>query len=617
MAALCGLFVGNHHMADRTDVYPSQQPTDTIWLTQERNKIVAIGYLAQGILGTSTVVDGLGCIPTVPASLAVQILPGSIYQRVPLDSVSYGSLGVDTVDQIIKQGIILPVTNLTLAPPSTSGQAINYLIEAALLEQDVNPVVLSYFNAANPAIPFSGPGGSGTSQPTIRQCTLSLIAKAGVAAVAGTQLTPAPDAGYVGLWVVTVANGASALTSAQISQYVPLFPLSSPFISVKLPDIPSWVQQGTWAWAFDTGTANQIIVNMTPQPTNALPGFEIRVKKVALPSTGAMTIIINGGGPFAVVNADGSALTSTTPMSGGFLARLISDGTSLRWTNSTASSGVGSLTASSGEGITVSSTGVVSLNYPGLSTQPVIANTDLWSFFSQADTRHRVLSWAQFLAAITPKLPGRFLNLQIFTTAGSVTYTKSAGTTTAIVFAIGSGGGGGNAGPGGTTGGGAQAGWTAIALVSLTSVTTVACVVGSGGLPNSAYVAFLAGSPGGSTSFGTYAIAPGGLGGLRGYSPEISNGSGGGSNVPIGSTAGLIVIPGNAGSPGSGSDGGCGGGGMFGGGGVGGNNQNAAIGSFALGGPGSFGGGGGGADGNGAAQGGRGGDGLILVLEFS
>src|SRR5258707_14090742 len=113
---------------DRTIVYPSEQPTDTLWLTAELNKMLAVGYLAQGMLGTSTVVDGLGCIPTVPASLAVQILPGSIYQQSPVDTSSYDSLGIDTVDQIIKQGIIQPITSLTLTPPVTCGQAVNYLI---------------------------------------------------------------------------------------------------------------------------------------------------------------------------------------------------------------------------------------------------------------------------------------------------------------------------------------------------------------------------------------------------------------------------------------------------------------------------------------------------------
>jgi hypothetical protein len=115
----------------------------------------------------------------------VQILPGSIYQQEPVDSSSFASLGVDTVDQVIKQGIIQPITSLTLTPPVTSGQAINYLIQASILEQDAVPVVLSYFNSANPSIPFTGPGGLGTSQPTIRQCTVSLVAKSGISATAG------------------------------------------------------------------------------------------------------------------------------------------------------------------------------------------------------------------------------------------------------------------------------------------------------------------------------------------------------------------------------------------------------------------------------------------------
>jgi hypothetical protein len=74
----------------------------------------------------------------------VTINPGSIYQLEPVDSTAYSSLQLDTVHQIIKQGISLDPVNLTLTPPSTSGQAINYLIEAQFSEQDTGSMVLPY-----------------------------------------------------------------------------------------------------------------------------------------------------------------------------------------------------------------------------------------------------------------------------------------------------------------------------------------------------------------------------------------------------------------------------------------------------------------------------------------
>ncbi len=385
---------------DRTLAYPSQQPTDTLWLNAERNKMIALGYLAQGVLGLSTVVDGLGCTPTTPASLAVNIGPGAIYSQEPLDSVAYGSLGVDTVDQIVKQGVIMPITALTLTPPTTSGQAINYLIEAELSEVDNNTAVLSYFNSASPTIPFTGPGGSGSSQPQTRQCTVNLVAKAGPAATAGSQITPSPDAGYVGLWVVTVANGATQITSAQISQYS-----AAPFISVKLPQVPGWVQGGTWAWATDTGSANAIAVTLNPVPATINAGFEVWFKK-AVVSSGTVAISVNGASNVAVVNIDGSALSSTVTMNAGVLIGLKFDGTSWRWLNPQTSTAVGSLTAQNGEGITVNgTTAAVSLDYPGLTTLSTVASADLWAFYSQSATHHRVMSWAQLLAAIVAGVP--------------------------------------------------------------------------------------------------------------------------------------------------------------------------------------------------------------------
>lgn len=97
------------------------------------------------------------------------------------------------------------------------GQSINYLIEAQFQEVDSIPVVLNYYNASNPAVPFSGPGNTGAPQNTQRKGTVVVQAKAGTAATTGTQTTPAPDAGFVGLYVVTVANGQSSVTAANIS----------------------------------------------------------------------------------------------------------------------------------------------------------------------------------------------------------------------------------------------------------------------------------------------------------------------------------------------------------------------------------------------------------------
>ena len=394
-----------------------------------------------------------------------------------VDTVAYGSLGVDTVDQIIKQGVIMPITALTLTPPSTSGQAINYLIEAELSEVDNNTTVLSYFNSAAPTIPFTGPGGNGSSQPQTRQCTVNLVAKAGAAATAGSQTTPSPDAGYVGLWVVTVANGATQLTSAQISQYS-----GAPFITVKLPQVPGWVQGGTWAWATDTGSANAIAVTLNPAPTTINAGFEIWFKK-AVVSSGPVTIVVNGASPVAVVNVDASALSSTVTMNAGVLIGIKFDGTSWRWINPSTSTAVGALTASSGEGITVNGSAVVALNLPGLTALATVASADLWPFYSQSAGHHRVMSWTQLLAAVQSALtlPSYSLQETVYATPGTTTFTVPAGITRIkIRLWAGGGGAGGASGVAGSGSGGGGAGYSE-GTFAVTPSQTYVVVVGAGG----------------------------------------------------------------------------------------------------------------------------------------
>lgn len=217
---------------DRNIVYPGSIPLDTDILGLNRNAMVGIAALTAATLGGNIVVDGLACTPTVPASLTVNVAGGSITQILPVDTNSYGSLAADLTDQIVKTGINLQSTSFTLTAPVTSGQSINYLIEAAFAEMDAVPVVLPYVNAANPAQPYSGPSNSGTAQNTQRTQRVQLQLKPGAAAAAGTQTTPAVDSGWVGLYVLTVNYGQSSLTAANIA----VAP-GAPFLNYKLPSL--------------------------------------------------------------------------------------------------------------------------------------------------------------------------------------------------------------------------------------------------------------------------------------------------------------------------------------------------------------------------------------------
>ncbi|MCB8880422.1 hypothetical protein ACELLULO517_09275 [Acidisoma cellulosilytica] len=228
---------------DRQIVYPASIPLDTDFLSLNRNTMAAIGNALQAALGTSTVADGLICQPTTPASLTVTVGAGSITQFGALDTLSYGSLPADASDQIVKMGINLAGTSFAVTPPATSGQSIIYLIEASFSESDTTPVVLPYVNAADPSQPYSGPANSGTAQNTQRIQRVQLQLKAGAAANTGTQLAPAVDSGWSGLYLITVNNGQSTITAANIATHP-----AAPFVAFKLPVLtPGFSRRATFA----------------------------------------------------------------------------------------------------------------------------------------------------------------------------------------------------------------------------------------------------------------------------------------------------------------------------------------------------------------------------------
>src|SRR5262249_15161567 len=126
----------------------------------------------------------------------------------------------------------LASTPFTLAAPTTSGQSINYLIQAALLESDTEPVVLPYYNAANPAQPYSGPDNAGIAQNTRRVQRVQLQLKAGAAAASGAQGTPPVDNGWVGLYVITLSYGQTTVGAGSIARLS-----TAPFLNWKLPTL--------------------------------------------------------------------------------------------------------------------------------------------------------------------------------------------------------------------------------------------------------------------------------------------------------------------------------------------------------------------------------------------
>jgi hypothetical protein len=229
---------------DRIIVYPGAIPLDTDILNVNRNVMVALGFLMKTVFGSNAVADGLACTPTSPPSLALSVGPGCLTQFGPVDANAYGSLVADSADNIVRMGTNLGTTTFKFATPQSVGQTINYLIEAAFLEADADPVVLPYYNAANPTQVFSGPNNDGAAQNTVRVQSVQLQVKAGVAANIGSQVTPAADAGWLPLYRVSVTYGQTGITTSDIAQ-VP----TAPFLNWKLPSLAPGFGSGVMNFA--------------------------------------------------------------------------------------------------------------------------------------------------------------------------------------------------------------------------------------------------------------------------------------------------------------------------------------------------------------------------------
>ena len=327
---------------DRHICYSGAIPLDTDLLHTNKDAMVGLAYAMQAVLGTSTVVDGLACTPNSPAAMNVLVAPGSIYSVQETDASAYGSLAIDAIN-IVKQGIIGATTTLSCPAPVTTGQSVVYLVEAAYQDVDAGSTVLPYYNASNPSVAWSGPSNSGVSQNTVRKGVCTIQIKTGTPATTGTQTTPSADAGYTGLYAITVANGASSVTSGNIQTLS-----TAPFFTTKLPQVPTAIQQGTQQFAHDTsGSANTITVALSPTASNPLQdGQPIRVK-VANSSTGATVMNVgNGQGNISCVTTSGSAFAANTVVANGIYTFVYdANGTKLQLQGFTAASATGLLPA--------------------------------------------------------------------------------------------------------------------------------------------------------------------------------------------------------------------------------------------------------------------------------
>lgn len=298
---------------DRQIVWPGAIPLETDLLNTNRNTMVALGMLAQTLMGATTAVSGLACTQTTVASWYVNIGQGAIYSLQNIDNSAYSSLALDTTDQIVKQGLLLASAGQQLGPmsaPVTAGYSVVYLVEAAFAETDTNAVVLPYYNSSNPASPYSGPSNTGATNYTLRKGGISLQLKVGTAAATGTQVAPATDSGYVPLYYITVAYGQTSVTNANIA----VAP-AAPFLTGNLQGIPGSVQNRQWSYAADTGAANAYAIALTPAVTAYTAGQDFTFKALNA-NTGASTLNVNGLGAKSIVHPNSTACVSGDILAG-------------------------------------------------------------------------------------------------------------------------------------------------------------------------------------------------------------------------------------------------------------------------------------------------------------
>lgn len=275
-------------MVDRIIESPIEVPFCEDDLRTNRNFMVGLGKLAEALIGKQTVIQGLPCTPTIPASLKVLVGAGQIFSWENIDDAAYSELPADTTHQIVKQGLILDEVEHDCPAPVTVGFSINYLIQIAFLEVDDLNEERPFYDSADP------------SQPTYqyvdsqREDKCIVTVKTGTAAATGTQVTPAPDAGNVGAWVVTVDEGQTEIVAGDIVEYP-----GAPFINLYKE-----LHSGT-----TTGTQPDYLLSI-PGIIAYEEGLILLVKIHSTNVTGPATLDLNSLGVKDIRRSDGLAIDS-------------------------------------------------------------------------------------------------------------------------------------------------------------------------------------------------------------------------------------------------------------------------------------------------------------------
>lgn len=212
---------------DRLVTYAGALPLESDVLYPQRYAMQALGLLMRAVLGDGPVLDGFGCTPGTGPQVLVG--PGMIAVLNIVDAFSFGVLPADA-SPLVKAGFSVSATALATPAPPTPGQQVSHLIQVQMVEADAAPLVLPFYDANDPIVPFSGAFNNGLPLYSQRTVRAQVTVKWGLPAAAGTQAIPVPDPFCAPAWVVTLSTGDAAVTPGSIA----LHP-QAPFVFCKLP----------------------------------------------------------------------------------------------------------------------------------------------------------------------------------------------------------------------------------------------------------------------------------------------------------------------------------------------------------------------------------------------
>ena len=294
----------NANYSGRPLVYPDQVPFDTDVLREAQYRMVDVANLAQTILGLPSTFGGSYpslssgiCTQNGAGDLTVNIGVCSIYSLQQMEPIAYGNLGPLTTPLIFKQFInMIGFSSSTLGSitaPATVGYSQYYLIQGTPNTEQINSVNRPYYNSANPA----SPNFNSADDTEIDNITFALVA--GVASA--TPTIPTPTGSGIGMFVILVTHGQTAILNANISPY------PGSFISTPLPQIPLAVLNNQFNYSADTGTVNSLIATVSPNVLSYATGMTVYVN-AANTNTGAATLNVNGIASKSIVLPNGEAL---------------------------------------------------------------------------------------------------------------------------------------------------------------------------------------------------------------------------------------------------------------------------------------------------------------------